>query len=208
LLDSSRTTQTLKELSALAKLNFDLEPLPPSPYIEITASFEDYVDSLNAKQAHEMRRKLRRVARNPESIAMEIVADNGQLDQALDDFFRLMSQEADKAAFLKPAMRVQMEAIAQSAFAGGWLQLAFLKCGDRRIAGYMNFDYDNCIWAYNAGFDNEYAYLSPGWIILAEMMKWNIEHGRRVFDFMRGDEEYKYRFGGKDRFVQKAVISK
>ncbi len=208
LLDSSRTTQALKESSASAKLNFDLKPLLPSPYIEIPASFDTYLDSLDAKQAHELRRKLRRAARNPEAIAMEMVEDRQQLDHALDDFFRLMSQEAHKAAFLTSNMRAQMNAIAKAAFAGGWLQLVFLKCGDIRIAGYMNFDYDNCIWAYNAGFDNEYAYLSPGWVILAEMMKWNIEHGRRIFDFMRGDEEYKYRFGGKDRFVQKAVISK
>ncbi len=208
LLDSSRTTQALKELSASAGLNFDLEALQPSPYIEIPASFEAFVDSLEAKQAHELRRKLRRAARNPQPIAMEIVDDAGEVGQALDHFFALMAQEADKVVFLTSAMRGQLGAIAHAAFAAGWLQLAFLKCGNVRIAGYMNFDYDNCIWAYNAGFDNEYAYLSPGWVMLAEMMKWNIEHGRKIFDFMRGDEEYKYRFGGKDRFVQKAVISK
>lgn len=208
LLDSSPTSQVLKQQFLSKNLNFDLEPLQPSPYIEVPSTYEAYVDSLDPKQAHELRRKMRRAARNPEPIAMEIVDDAGQLDRALDDFFALMAQEADKAAFLKPAMRAQMDAIAHAAFAAGWLQLAFLKCGDARIAGYMNFDYDNCIWAYNAGFDNEYAYLSPGWIMLAEMMKWNSEHGRRIFDFMRGDEEYKYRFGGKDRFVQKAVVSK
>lgn len=208
LLDSSLTTQTLRSLSVASQLNFELEALQPSPYIEVPASFEDYVDSLEAKQAHELRRKLRRAERNPEPIAMEIVEDATQLDKALDDFFALMAQEAEKAAFLRPAMRAQMDTIARAAFAAGWLQLAFLKCGHTRIAGYMNFDYDNCIWAYNAGFANEYAHLSPGWVMLAEMIKWSSAHGRKIFDFMRGDEEYKYRFGGKDRFVQKAVITK
>lgn len=207
LLDSSPTSQVLKQYSLSKKMNFDLEPLQPSPYIEVPATFEAYVDSLETKQAHELRRKLRRAARNPELITMEIIVDAAQLDKALDDFFALMSQEADKAAFLKPAMRAQMDAIAHAAFAAGWLQLVFLKCGDVRIAGYMNFDYDNCIWAYNAGFDNEYAYLSPGWVMLAEMIKWGIDHKRKIFDFMRGDEEYKYRFGGVNRYVQKAVIA-
>jgi CelD/BcsL family acetyltransferase involved in cellulose biosynthesis len=72
----------------------------------------------------------------------------------------------------------------------------------------MNFDYDNTIWAYNAGFSNEYAELSPGWLLHAEMIRWCIERGRKIFDFMRGGEEYKYRFGGINRFVQRVKITR
>ncbi len=208
LLNNSPTLRVLEDVANKAGLSFQSQTLQPSPYIEIPTDFDAYVNSLNSKQAHELRRKLRRAARDPNPISLEVVQDPTALEQALEDFFGLMSQEADKADFLKPSMRIQMEAIARAAFTGGWLQLVFLKSGETRIAGYMNFDYDNCIWAYNAGFDNAYAYLSPGWVILAEMMRWAIEHGRRIFDFMRGDEEYKYRFGGKDRFVHKAVFSK
>jgi CelD/BcsL family acetyltransferase involved in cellulose biosynthesis len=208
LLNSSLTLKILGDIANKTGLSFQSETLQPSPYIEIPTDFDTYVDSLNSKQAHELRRKLRRAARNPNFISLEAVQDSAALSAALEDFFSLMCQEADKATFLKPAMRAQMEAIARAAFAGGWLQLVFLKSGKTRIAGYLNFDYDNCIWAYNAGFDNAYAHLSPGWVILAEMMRWGIEHGRRIFDFMRGNEGYKYRFGGKDRFVQKVIISK
>jgi CelD/BcsL family acetyltransferase involved in cellulose biosynthesis len=105
-------------------------------------------------------------------------------------------------------MRAQMDRIARAAFAGGWLQLAFLKVGDVRAAGYMNFDYDGRLWGYNAGFNNAYASLSPGWLIMAELVRWCAEHGRTVFDFMRGGEEYKYRFGAVDRFVQRVVITR
>jgi CelD/BcsL family acetyltransferase involved in cellulose biosynthesis len=38
-------------------------------------------------------------------------------------------------------------------------------------------------------------------------MDWCIQQGRDAFDFMRGDEEYKYHFGGVDRFVLKATLS-
>jgi CelD/BcsL family acetyltransferase involved in cellulose biosynthesis len=119
-----------------------------------------------------------------------------------------MRQEADKDRFLTAQMQAQMETIAKAAFDGGWLQMFFLKAGDKRIAGYMNFDFDNCIWAYNAGFDNEYAELSPGWLMMGEMMRWSTEHGRKMFDFMRGDEEYKYRFGGTNRFVQRVTLTR
>ena len=34
------------------------------------------------------------------------------------------------------------------------------------------------------------------------------KNGRYEFDFMRGDEEYKYRFGGVNRFVMRARVYK
>jgi CelD/BcsL family acetyltransferase involved in cellulose biosynthesis len=52
---------------------------------------------------------------------------------------------------------------------------------------------------YLSGFDSEFARLSPGTLIVAAA----IEHARRegagAFDFMRGREPYKYRWGAIDR---------
>jgi CelD/BcsL family acetyltransferase involved in cellulose biosynthesis len=46
--------------------------------------------------------------------------------------------------------------------------------------------------------------LSPGWVLLAQVIQWCAEHGRSEFDFMRGDEDYKYRFGGVNKHVMRA----
>jgi CelD/BcsL family acetyltransferase involved in cellulose biosynthesis len=208
LLDSSATPAALQAVAEQAGLRFAKETLQPSPYIKLPASYESYLGSLDSKQAHELRRKQRKAARSAAQISTETVTSAGELDAALQDFFALMTQEADKDSFLSSKMRIQMEAIARAAFAGGWLQLFFLRAGTERIAGYMNFDYGNKIWGYNAGFCNAFAELSPGWLVMGEMIRWCIENGRQVFDFMRGGEDYKYRFGGVDRFVQKVVISK
>jgi len=208
LVDNSISQGILRSKTREFGWTYENEILQPSPYIRVPKNLDAYIEGLGSKQAHELRRKLRRAARNPEPIALEIIQDAALLPAALHDFFALMTQEADKAKFMTPGMRAQMETIARTAFDGGWLQLAFLKCGTRRIAAYMNFDYDNCIWAYNAGFNSADAKLSPGWLIMAEMMRWSAEYGRRIFDLMRGGEEYKYRFGAVDRFVQRAVITR
>lgn len=208
LLDRSATQTELKAASQTAGLQFSQTTLQPSPYLVVPASLTAYLEGLDSKQAHEIRRKMRRAARNPEPISLEIIQDPAHLDAALSDFFRLMDQEANKSGFLKPEMRIQMERIAKAMFAAGWLQMVFLKAGQARIAGYMNFDYDNRIWAYNAGFDASYSSLSPGWLIMVEMVNWCIANGREAFDFMRGGEDYKYRFGAIDRFVEKIVIER
>jgi CelD/BcsL family acetyltransferase involved in cellulose biosynthesis len=200
--------ETLAEIAQETPWLYQRTPIQPSPYIPVPATLDEYIDSLDAKQAHELRRKMRRAARSAIPVTMEIIANRELLGQALEDFFRLMVQEADKAAFLTPVMRTQMEAIAEAAFDNGWLQLVFLKVGHDRAAAYLNFDYDGRIWAYNSGFDTRFAELSPGWLLMAEMMQWCIANKIEAFDFMRGEEEYKYRFGGVDRFVWRATLMK
>ncbi|MGH2582315.1 MAG: GNAT family N-acetyltransferase [Anaerolineales bacterium] len=207
--DDSKTPNFLEAATRSIGLNFKIEQLKASPYIQIPASFEEFLESLASKQAHEMRRKVRRAAKNPAPITVEIVSEASQLEEGLEHFFALMDKDSEKAAFLRrDGMRKQVENIARAAFEAGWLQLFFLKSGPRRIAAYMNFDYGKRIWAYNAGFDPEFAYLSPGWLLMAEMVKWCIANRREVFDFMRGAEDYKYRFGGIDRYVNKVTISR
>jgi CelD/BcsL family acetyltransferase involved in cellulose biosynthesis len=117
-----------------------------------------------------------------------------------------MAQDANKAIFLSETMRAQMHDIVRTAFLGGWLQLAFLEFGGIKAAGYLSFDYANHIWVYNSGLNADFSQLSPGWVLLGYLIQWAIEHKRNCFDFMRGDEIYKYRFGAVNRFVVCASI--
>jgi CelD/BcsL family acetyltransferase involved in cellulose biosynthesis len=84
--------------------------------------------------------------------------------------------------------------------------LAFLEEDGHKAAGYVNFDYLNRIWVYNSGLNLDFVDISPGWVLLGHLLKWANENGRSEFDFMRGDEEYKYRFGAIDRSVVRATL--
>ena len=126
----------------------------------------------------------------------------------MEDFFTLMAQDAEKAAFLTQPMRTQMRLAAHAALRSGWLQLAFLEADGRKAAGYLNFDYANHLWIYNSGLSFDFAELSPGWVLLGHLLQWANEQQRAAFDFMRGNEDYKYRFGAVDRFVMRARIAR
>jgi CelD/BcsL family acetyltransferase involved in cellulose biosynthesis len=39
-------------------------------------------------------------------------------------------------------------------------------------------------------------------------MQWDCENNRSEFDFMRGDEEYKYRFGAVNHYVMRAKVTR
>jgi CelD/BcsL family acetyltransferase involved in cellulose biosynthesis len=119
-----------------------------------------------------------------------------------------MAADPEKSAFLTTEMRTQMHRSARAAFQDGWLQLAFLTVNGEKAAGYLNFDYRNRIWVYNSGLDRRFQEYSPGWVLLGHLLQWANEKQRDEFDFMRGTEDYKYRFGGVDKMVVRAKISK
>ena len=118
----------------------------------------------------------------------------------------LMAEEPDKARFLSEEMRRQMHLACRAAFDNGWLQLAFLEANGCKTAGYLNFDYLNRIWVYNSGLDRTCLDLSPGWVLLGYLLQWASENKREEFDFMRGDEDYKYRFGAVDKQLVKVTV--
>ena len=78
----------------------------------------------------------------------------------------------------------------------------------QKAAGYFCFNYKNKILVYNSGFDPQFSEYSPGWVLLGYLLRWANENQIAEFDFMRGNEEYKYRFGAMDRLVICAIIDR
>jgi CelD/BcsL family acetyltransferase involved in cellulose biosynthesis len=177
------------------------------PFIPLPASFDAYIESLDKKNRHELRRKLRRaeVDDEDEKVDWYIVGPEHDLTAETEKFLTLMAaSREDKAEFLtksrhKEFFKTIIPVLAQK----GWLQLSFLTVNGEAAATYFNFDYANRILVYNSGLLPEsYAHLSPGVVLLAYNIKHAIELGRTEFDFLQGNEDYKYRMGGRDRAVK------
>jgi CelD/BcsL family acetyltransferase involved in cellulose biosynthesis len=205
ILDSSTTLPALEEAAQKLGWSFTSERLQHSPYIPLPGDWETYLSGIDKKQRHEIRRKLRR-AEGGETPTRWYISDGKNLDQEIQAFFDLMANDPEKAEFLTPLMRQQMTDTIHCAFDEGCLQLSFLDISDQKAAAYLSFDYLDRIWVYNSGLDRRFMEVSPGWVLLAYLLRWANENNRTEFDFMRGNEDYKYRFGAVDRFVLRAVV--
>jgi CelD/BcsL family acetyltransferase involved in cellulose biosynthesis len=208
LLESSPTLPRLQAAAERCGWAYSQENLQHCPYIPLPGDWETYLAGIDKKQRHEIRRKMRRAEENPVPLRWYIVDEQADLDAEIDGFLSLMAQDPEKERFLTPLMRQQIRQSVHAAQQGGWLQLAFLEVGGEKAAGYLNFDTGGHILVYNSGLNFAFRELSPGWVLLGYLLKWANENGRLAFDFMRGDEEYKYRFGALDRFVVRAVIKR
>jgi CelD/BcsL family acetyltransferase involved in cellulose biosynthesis len=174
------------------------------PIIELPNDVEAYFELLDKKQRHELRRKLRRIEGASEAVAWYIVDHSHDLDVEIETFITLMAaSQADKATFLSESKNVLFfKTIIPLVFTNNWLQLSFLTIDGTPVATYLNFVYDNQVLVYNSGLlPGQYSQLSPGIVLLTNIIQWAIEHHFAVFDFLRGDEEYKYRMGAKDTAI-------
>ena len=177
------------------------------PVVTLPETWEEYLQMLDGKQRREIRRKMRRAGAQA-ALHWYIVGRERDLVAEVEDFLDLMAASTpDKAAFLTPRMRDFFHQLARVTYEAGWLQLAFLEIGDRKAAAYLNFVYDNRVLVYNSGLDwQTFPKVGAGIILIAYCIRHAIERGREVFDFLQGDERYKYEFGGQDVEVRRLLV--
>jgi CelD/BcsL family acetyltransferase involved in cellulose biosynthesis len=208
LLDGSPSLKVFEQAAEKKGLGFELTRLQHSPFIPLPGDWETYLAGIDKKQRHEIRRKMRRVEEAGTAVRWYIVEDRSTLEAETNAFISLMENDEDKLKFLTEKMREHIHSTVRCAFDAGCLQLSFLEVNGEKAAGYLSFDYQGRMWIYNSGLDWKFSEYSPGWVMLGNLIRLAIESGHTEFDFMRGDEDYKYRFGAVDRFVMRMVISK
>ena len=206
---ASPTHSVLAEMAAARGYRVQTEVEDVCPVIILPSTWDEYLSSLDRKQRHELRRKLRKAEAGGQ-INWYVVDEERDLAAETEAFIQLhQKSDVDKHQFMDAQMEGFFHAAAQVLHEAGWLQLAFIEINGDKAATMLNFDYRDSILVYNSGFDpQKYAQLSPGIVLLTYCIQHAIELGRARFDFMRGAEEYKFRFGGQPTEVYRLLIEK
>ncbi|MBI2322587.1 MAG: GNAT family N-acetyltransferase [Chloroflexi bacterium] len=173
------------------------------PRVELPGDWERYLAQLSKKDRHELRRKMRRLDAAGQ-VRWYGIADAGDLPAALDDFLRLhRASRSEKAVFMDARRERFFRALADTFFGSQTMRLYFLELDGRRVAATICFDHRDETWLYNSGYDPRYGALSVGLVLKALCLQDAIARGKRCFDFLRGNERYKYDLGASDRLVMR-----
>jgi CelD/BcsL family acetyltransferase involved in cellulose biosynthesis len=70
------------------------------------------------------------------------------------------------------------------------------------------FDYNNDIYLYNSAYDPAYSSLSVSLLLKVFNIRDAVENGKKRFDFLSGDEPYKYDLGGHDVPLYRCLITR
>jgi CelD/BcsL family acetyltransferase involved in cellulose biosynthesis len=105
-------------------------------------------------------------------------------------------------------MEIFFRRLGEALLDDGIFRLNMLEVGGERVAGTIGFAYGPRSYLYNSAFDHAWAALSPGMVLVAEDIREAIDERRSGFDLLRGDYEYKYRFGAYARPVKRLVVAR
>lgn len=180
-----------------AGLDFALEQEETAAQLPLPGTYEDYLARLDSKNRHELRRKRRRFARDLPDATVRTTTDE-TLEGDLKLFIEMhRGAEGHKGHFMRPEIATFFERVAHAFMPKGWLRIDFLEVGDRPLASSFAFVLNNRFFLYNSAYESELARLSPGLVLVSELVKQAIEEGLEIFDFMRGPERYKYQLGAE-----------
>ena len=184
----------------------EVTPDTVSPWVELPTTWEGYLEGLNKKDRHELRRKLRRLL-EADDIRAYAVSDVRGTGARLDEFLALMGESRpDKAEFMTPARAQFFREVVQALAEAGLARLWFLEHKGRPVATALCFDFQGTRYLYNSGFDRAYSHLSVGLALKALTIRDAIEGGLRRYDFLRGNEPYKYDLGGRDHPIYRCTV--
>lgn len=179
-----------------------VEQVATTPWIALTGTFDEYLASIDSKQRHEIRRKARRLERDLAPWASRLT-DAGTLDadvEAFVDLHRLA--EGDKGSFMTAEHAALFGRVASALLDRGWLRLSWLETLDGvRLAAVWSFAVRGRWLVWNSAFDPAHRDLSTGMVAIGEAIRLACDERCSVFDLLRGDEPYKYRFGAVDEPV-------
>ncbi len=179
-----------------------------APFVELPPTWDDYLAQIPSKLRHEIRRKAKKLEAETGPFSVETATEETLLP-FLDRFVELhRMSEGPKGVFMVPGMEIFFRRLGQTFRERGVFRLSFIRVRDELAAGTIGFSFGGTYSLYNSAFDRRWQQLAPGMVLVAEDIRQAIEEGCSVFDFLKGDYAYKYRFGARKRLVKRLVVSR
>ena len=184
-------------------------PIEPCPYLLLPAEWKLFTDRLGKKMRSNLGYYDRLLCRTFKTVAYQI-ADTTTLDAGLTALFTL-HQKRWNARWLPGVLgnqRVQAfhRDVAQAFLANGWLRLHLLSVDGVIQAVLYCFALGGHTYYYLGGFALEMSRYSLGTLLTGRAIRQAIEEHCTEFDFLRGDESYKYRWLPTERINHRMLL--
>ena len=183
------------------------QPEAVSVELDLPPTFDEYLEMLDTKQRHEVKRKLRRLL-EAGKIDFQILEDGAAIHKGMDVFLKMFTESrSDKAAFLTNQKESFFRSLADTMSGVNLLRMGVLELDTRPTAMILYFDFNGGAYLYNSGYDPDYTGLSVGLMSKVLCIQESIRQGKKKYDFLKGNEVYKYQLGGKEVTLSNCQIT-
>lgn len=193
--ENSVLFQTLARMTPFAQTQQEV-----APFISLPPSWDGYLESLERTDRKELKRKWKRLDTTSYKLRYFEISKKEDDVEMFEVFIKLHKlSDYNKEQFMTDKMKDFFKELLSLQIPEWSQKLAFLYINEKPAAALFYFENVKEILLYNSGFDPEQKYYSAGLLLVAHLIKKSIEEHKQKFDFLRGNERYKYDLGGKDK---------
>ena len=182
-----------------------------SPYYVMDKSYDAIEKGWRSSHRGDIRRQKKRLGELGKLELRVYIYDNDILND-LEDFFQVHTEkwhaEGFPAMFRNPGYQDLFKEMIKTIGVKGGVHFSKLTLDNKAISYHFGFVYDNRLYWYKPALKKEYENYSPGKIHISMLMEEAVKHNIKIFDFLIGDEPYKYQWGVKDLVCNTIVIQK
>lgn len=174
-------------------LRYDVSTTAICPQIKLGIDWNSQLDQM--PRAREFKRKLRKLEKM-EGFQFRTTTSAAESEQAFERFIDFHEKRWQKKGGSEVTSHPQLlnfhrDVVGKMANAGLlrfeeiWIE------GECRASVY-GLEKNGVFYLYNTGFNQEWWKLSPGFVLIGHSIEQAIARGIEVYDFLRGDETYKF----------------
>ncbi len=195
------------ETHGLALIEDDVEDV--CPRVDVTGGHDAYLSRLPGRLRQELKRKTRKLGRDAGDLQL-VEVPAAEIEGAIDGFLdQVAASHPEKSGFFeRPEIHDWFKALAHEFAKDGIFRLHELHVGGLPAAATVSLVHRGWWGLYNSAFDPSLGSLAPGMVIVNLLVEQAAGEGCRVFDLLRGDEPYKYRFGAEDQRLERLTIGR
>ena len=175
---------------------FEIEKGLICPYVVIPRSKETLLASLNKKLEKKLRKSLIKLEHEHGRVELKDYSELGSLEEAIQILIDLhqkrWTSKGISGKFLDNKSRNITMQTAKYFAEKDWLRLYFLTVNEKPVAVELNFEYNKKMCCHLKGFDIDYYKYRVGSLLTLKVLEKCIEEGISEYDFMQGDEAYKF----------------
>jgi CelD/BcsL family acetyltransferase involved in cellulose biosynthesis len=186
----------------------ELFPGERCPVLALPPNFDDLRNTIPSHQWEKLQYYRRRADREGSVRYERASSDN--FDDLCATFIALhtrrLSAQRQSTCAAQPEMQAFLREMGERLVSAGVLRLYVLYVEEKAVAAFFGFKVGRRTYFYLGGFDASFSQLSPGMLVVGHAIERAIEEGCSTFDFLRGQESYKYKWGAIDSLTYTRVL--
>lgn len=175
-----------------------------APYTPIEGSINNLLQGMGKKKRYNLKREVR-ILLEQKDVHMSAVLDSEDVSTGLSELIRLHTARSDQkgidSTFVSTDILQFHHEFIETASEHKWVRLYQLVNNSNVIASAYGFLFQDRFHYYQTGFDPTWSNFSPGNVMIYLMIDQLSQDGAKEFDFLGGNDSYKYFWTKKHRLM-------